>query len=140
MNTSKIFKQSLLAAVSASLLFASASASAHGDGRAGPVIKAAQQALDTDNVNRVLMWVQPADEAEIKEAFLRVRAVRSLYPLAKEFADNYFSETLVRMHRASEGAATRKVEPEVDLLAEHMRQAIAAQFREVVAVAAERRY
>jgi hypothetical protein len=154
MNT-KTLKRSLLGAVSAALIFASAPASAHCDGRDGPVIKAAQQALDTNNVNRVLIWVQPSDEAEIKEAFGRVRSVRALNPLAKDFADNYFFETLVRVHRAGEGApytgikpagldlgpaipagdkalVTGSVEPVVDLLAQRIREGIAGQFREVV--------
>lgn len=149
-------KRSLLGAVSAALIFASMPASAHCDGRDGPVIKAAQQALDTNNVNRVLIWVQPSDEAEIKEAFTRVRAVRALNPLAKEFADNYFFETLVRVHRAGEGApytgikpagldlgpaipagdkalVTGTVEPVVDLLAQRIREGITGQYREVVA-------
>lgn len=117
---------------------------------------AAQQALDTNNLNRVLIWVQPSDEAEIKNAFSRVRAVRALNPLAKDFADNYFFETLVRVYSAGEGAphtgikpagldlgpaipagdkalVTGSVEPVVDLLAERIREGIAGQFRDVVA-------
>jgi hypothetical protein len=155
MNT-RTLKRSLLGAVSAALIFASMPASAHCDGRDGPVIKAAQQALDTNNVNRVLIWVQPSDEAEIKEAFTRVRAVRALNPLAKDFADNYFFETLVRVHRAGEGApytgikpagldlgpaipagdkalVTGSVEPVVDLLAQRIREGITGQYKEVVA-------
>jgi hypothetical protein len=155
MNPSTL-KRSLLGAVSAALIFASMPASAHCDGRDGPVIKAAQQALDTNNVNRVLIWVQPSDEAEIKEAFTRVRAVRALNPLAKDFADNYFFETLVRVHRAGEGApytgikpagldlgpaipagdkalVTGSVEPVVDLLAQRIREGITGQYKEVVA-------
>lgn len=41
MNTSKTFKRSLLGAVSAALIFASAPASAHCDGRDGAAEKAA---------------------------------------------------------------------------------------------------
>lgn len=77
---------------------------AHCDGMDGPVIIAARQALETGNVNFVLLWVQKADEAEIKRAFERTVAVRQLNPQAKELADMYFFETLVRIHRAGEGA------------------------------------
>ena len=41
-----VIKSSLLAAVSAALVFAAAPASAHCDGLDGPVVKAAQLALD----------------------------------------------------------------------------------------------
>ena len=41
-------------------------ASAHCDGLDGPVVKAAQKALQTGDVNQVLIWVRPQDEDEIK--------------------------------------------------------------------------
>ena len=68
------------------------------------MIKAAQKALEMGNGNLVLIWVQQQDEAEIKEAFQKTLAVRQLSPEAKELADRYFFETLVRVHRAGEGA------------------------------------
>jgi hypothetical protein len=52
----------------------------------------------------VLKWVQAGDEAEIRQAFEKTLAVRKLNPEAREFADMYFFETLVRIHRAGEGA------------------------------------
>ena len=45
-------KAAALATISAALLFAAGPASAHCDGEDGPVIKSAQQALETGNVNR----------------------------------------------------------------------------------------
>src|SRR6187402_881198 len=75
---------------------------AHCDGMDGPVVKAAQKALDDGNVNLVLIWVQKNDEAEIKNAFEKALAVRKLNNEAKELADLYFFETLVRIHRAGE--------------------------------------
>ena len=80
-------------------------AAAHCDGIDGPVVQAAQRALATANVNAVLIWVQPSHEAEIKDAFAKTMAVRKLNPEAKELADRFFFETLVRVHRAGEGAA-----------------------------------
>lgn len=77
---------------------------AHCDSMDGPVVKAAQQALDTGNVNLVLVWVQKKDEAEARTAFQKTLAVRKLSPEAKELADRYFFETVVRLHRAGEGA------------------------------------
>lgn len=86
-------------------------ASAHCDGLDGPVVTAAKQALDTGNANLVLVWVQKPDEAEIKKAFERTLAVRQLNSQAKELADLYFFETLVRIHRAGEGAPYTGLKP-----------------------------
>jgi hypothetical protein len=86
-------------------------ASAHCDGLDGPVVQAAQQALETANVNLVLIWVQKSDEAEIKRTFDQTLAVRSLNAEARELADKYFFETLVRIHRAGEGASYTGLKP-----------------------------
>ena len=84
---------------------------AHCDGMDGPVVKAAQQALASGNVNLVLIWVRPDDEADIRAAFARTAAVRKLHPEARELADLYFFETLVRVHRAGEGASYTGLKP-----------------------------
>jgi hypothetical protein len=84
---------------------------AHCDTLDGPVIKAAQKALETGNVNLILIWVQQKDENEIKKAFEKTIVVRKLNPEAKELADMYFFETLVRIHRAGEGAPYTGLEP-----------------------------
>ena len=84
---------------------------AHCDGMDGPVIKAAQKALETGNVNLVLIWVLKNDEGEIKKAFQKTLAVRKLNPQAKELADMYFFETLVRIHRAGEGEPYTGLKP-----------------------------
>lgn len=76
----------------------------HDDGMDGPVGKAAQKALDAGNVNVVLIWVQKKDEAEVRTAFQKSLAVRKLSPEAQALADRYFFETVVRLHRAGEGA------------------------------------
>jgi hypothetical protein len=86
-------------------------ASAHCDGMDGPVVTAAKKALETGNVNFVLIWVQKKDEDEIKKAFQKTLAVRKLNPEAKELADMYFFETLVRIHRAGEGAPYTGLKP-----------------------------
>ena len=84
---------------------------AHCDGLDGPVVKAAQNALETGNVNLVLIWVQKKDEGELKNAFQKTLGVRKLNPQAKELADMYFFETLVRIHRAGEGAPYTGLKP-----------------------------
>lgn len=77
----------------------------HCDTKAGPVVLAAQKALSSGNVNLVLVWVQPKDEPIVKEAFQKTLETRKLSPAAGQVADNYFFETLVRIHRAGEGAS-----------------------------------
>jgi hypothetical protein len=64
-----------------------ARALAHCDGLDGPVVKAAQRALETRNPALVLIWVQEQDEPEIRKAFEQTLAVRALSPQAKELAD-----------------------------------------------------
>jgi hypothetical protein len=86
-------------------------ARAHCDGLDGPVVVAAREALDQSDVNRVLIWVQPDDEAGIRQAFDRAMNVRKLGPEARELADTYFFETLVRTHRAGEGAGFTGLKP-----------------------------
>jgi hypothetical protein len=88
-----------------------APASAHCDGLDGPVVKAAQAALAKGDVALVLMWVKRDDEATIRRAFERTLEMRTLGPKAAEFADHYFFETLVRVHRAGEGATYTGLKP-----------------------------
>ncbi len=84
---------------------------AHCDGMDGPVVTAAKQALESGDVNPVLIWVSKKDEAEVRNAFQKTLAVRKLNPQAKELADMYFFETLVRIHRAGEGEPYRGIKP-----------------------------
>jgi len=124
------------------------SASAHCDTMGGPVVMTAQAALEEGDVTPVLKWVKPEQEAEIREAFQKTLAVRALGPQAKQLADMYFFETLVRLHRAGEGAPytglkpAGAVEPVVaasdkaletgsaDALVKHVTEAVAAGIRD----------
>ncbi len=84
---------------------------AHCDGLDGPVVKAAQWALETGNVNAVLIWVPKRDEDEIRRAFKETLAVRALGSQARVLADLYFFGTVVRIHRAGEGAPYTGLKP-----------------------------
>jgi hypothetical protein len=64
----------------------------------------AKAALEKGDVTPILKWIKKDNEAEIKAAFAKAVAVRAKGPEAKELADQYFLETLVRLHRAGEGA------------------------------------
>jgi hypothetical protein len=96
--------------VSAALLLPRA-ASAHCDTMDGPVVTSAKLALKTGDVTPVLKWVRKTDEPEIRVAFERTLSVRSLSPEAREMADDYFFETLVRVHRAGEGEPYTGLKP-----------------------------
>jgi hypothetical protein len=84
---------------------------AHCDGLDGPVVIAARKALESGSVTPVLIWVQKKDADAVKEAFQKTLAVRRLDPQAKDLADRYFFETLVRIHRAGEGASYTGLKP-----------------------------
>ena len=77
----------------------------------GPSWFAARQALEKNDVEKVLIWVQKRDEAEIRKAFGQTLVVRKLDSHARELADMYFFETLVRLHRAGEGAPYTGLKP-----------------------------
>lgn len=84
---------------------------AHCDGMDGPVVQAAQKAIATGDVNLVLIWVQKTDEDQIKKNFNQTVAVRKLSAEARELGDTHFFETLVRVHRAGEGAPFTGLKP-----------------------------
>ncbi|MGB5895078.1 MAG: DUF6448 family protein [Ignavibacteriaceae bacterium] len=92
-------------------IFSSQQVSAHCDGLDGPVVKAAKKALETENVNLVLIWIKKEFEDDINNAFQTSLTVRKLSPEAKEMADMYFFETIVRLHRLGEGAPYTGLKP-----------------------------
>jgi hypothetical protein len=96
--------------------FAVTPAGAHCDALDGPVVLAAKAALQKQDVAPVLKWVRPADEGEIRAAFAKTLKVRGLSDEARDLADRFFYETLVRVHRAGEGVAFTGLKPagEVD--------------------------
>jgi len=98
------------AAVAAALAFP-ATALAHCDTLDGPVVAAARLALQRGDLQPVLKWVKPEAEEELRAAFQRTVAVRTSGGQARELADLYFFETLVRLHRAGEGAPYTGLKP-----------------------------
>jgi Family of unknown function (DUF6448) len=86
-------------------------AGAHCDTLAGPVVTDANKALEKGDVTPVLKWVKKEHEGEIKDAFKKTLTVRNQGKEAKELADMYFFETLVRVHRAGEGAPYTGLKP-----------------------------
>jgi len=84
---------------------------AHCDTLDGPVVKEARASLDKGDITPLLKWVKQENEKEIREAFAKTLAVRKQSKEARELADMYFFETLVRIHRAGEGAPYTGLKP-----------------------------
>jgi hypothetical protein len=67
-------------------------------------VLAALGALEADDVELVLPYVRQNAEEEVRRAFELVSAARGQGSEAREVADRFFFETVVRIHRAGEGA------------------------------------
>ncbi len=111
MSTSFLRSMVTAAAATALVLAAARTAGAHCDTLDGPVVVDARAALAAGDVTPVLKWVQAGDEPEIRAAFDRTLAVRAAGGAALELADTWFFETLVRVHRAGEGAPYTGLKP-----------------------------
>jgi hypothetical protein len=84
---------------------------AHCDTLDGPVVADARQALLVGDVTPILKWVSEDEEGAIKAVYKHTLAVRKLGDEAKNLADTHFFETLVRIHRAGEGAPYTGLKP-----------------------------
>jgi hypothetical protein len=131
--------------------------SAHCDAWDGPVVTEARQALQNKEVTPVLKWVSAQQEAEVVAAFERAIAVSAASEAAGELAELWFLETLVRLHRETEGAPYTGLKPagqidkavaladraledgSVDALADRIGQGVANQIRMRFEEAAKRK-
>jgi hypothetical protein len=101
----------LMAVVVAALLLSLQEVHAHCDSVDGPVAKAVEKALETGNINPVLAYAPATVETEIRAAFEKSRKVRGFGPDARALADQAFMETVIRLHRAGEGAPYTGLKP-----------------------------
>jgi hypothetical protein len=83
----------------------------HCDTLDGPVVVAARQALEADDVDVVLPFVPVDGEDEVRAAFDLTRKARDQGPEARQVADLYFFDTVVRVHRRGEGAPHTGLQP-----------------------------
>lgn len=88
----------------AAVLLRPVRASAHCDTMDGPTAQDGLRALETGNLALALKWVDPSGEDELRSVFDRARA-------AREVANRWFLENLVRIHRAGEGAPYQGLQP-----------------------------
>jgi hypothetical protein len=83
----------------------------HCDALDGPVVTAARRALDAEEVDLILPFVHAEGADEIRDAFDRTMKVRAMGVEARDLADLWFFETVVRVHRAGEGAPFTGLKP-----------------------------
>lgn len=93
------------------ILLSSNIAFAHCDTLDGPVVVAAKKAIETENVNIVLVWVKKSEENKVKELFQKTIIDRKASPVEKDHIDMLFFENLVRIHRAGEGESFEGLKP-----------------------------
>jgi len=84
-------------------------ASAHCDTEDGPAVQDGRRALETGNVNHALKWVHAEGEDEMRVAFDAALVASGADASAP--AGRRFLETLVRVHRAGEGAEFDGIKP-----------------------------
>jgi len=84
---------------------------AHCDSYDGPVIKDAVKALETNNVNLVLKWIDQNDEQEIVDLFNKTYSLKSGDQEIYAIVEKHFLETLARLHRAGEGEPFTGLKP-----------------------------
>ena len=102
------FKKAAIAAVITLTLALPQFASAHCDTLDGPVIQDARKAIAARDVTPVLKWVGTKDEKAVKGAFDKVLAAKGKNV---EAAEHRFFTTLVKVHRAGEGAPFTGLKP-----------------------------
>ena len=83
----------------------------HCDSMDGPVVTAARQALAEGDLAIVLPYVPAHAEPEVTPAFQQVLPIHQTGGLASAIADRWFFETVVRLHRAGEGAPYTGLKP-----------------------------
>ena len=92
-------------------LMSGGSALAHCDSYDGPVIRDARKAIATNNVDLVLKWVSQDQEEEIISLFRKTYDLKNGDSTVFNIVETHFLETLVRLHRETEGAAYTGLKP-----------------------------
>lgn len=98
-------------AIVISLFMPAKNVDAHCDSIDGPVVIAAQKAIETGNVNYVLPYVTEAGEAEVVAAFEKTMKAQNEDAEIRDTINYWFYETVVRVHRQGEGAAYTGIKP-----------------------------
>lgn len=84
---------------------------AHCDRKNGPVAVAAHEALQSEDFEKIVIWVGKEQEEELKQKFTEALEVYKNGGNARELATEYFMETAVRLHREAEGMPFTGLKP-----------------------------
>ncbi|HLU90254.1 MAG TPA: DUF6448 family protein, partial [Cyclobacteriaceae bacterium] len=84
---------------------------AHCDSYDGPVIQDAYKALDQEDVSYVMKWIFEDQEAEITSLFNKTVNLKQGDAEVYGIVEKHFLETLVRLHRETEGAPYTGLKP-----------------------------
>lgn len=86
-------------------------ASAHCDSYDGPALIDAAKALETNNVDLILKWINADMEDEVVPLFYKTYSLRNGDKEIYEIVKKYFYETFVRLHGETEGAPFTGLKP-----------------------------
>lgn len=86
-------------------------ASAHCYSFDGPALKDAEKALETNNVDLILKWINADMEDEVVPLFHKTYSLRNGDKEIYEIVKKHFYETFVRLHREMEGATFTGLKP-----------------------------
>ena len=84
---------------------------AHCDSYDGPTIKDAIEALESNNVNLVLKWINQEQEEEIIFLFNKTHSLKKGEKEIYAIVEKHFFENFVRLHRETEGAPFTGLKP-----------------------------
>jgi len=93
------------------LFFTASPVYSHCDSYDGPVVKDALMALEKNNVKLVLKWISSDQELEIISLFKKTYSLRNGDKEIYSIVEKHFLETLVRLHRQTEGASFTGLKP-----------------------------
>ncbi|MCG9970907.1 DUF6448 family protein [Christiangramia crocea] len=112
-NISKIDYRNILSLLTIFIMFfvGSLPANAHCDSYDGPVIQDAQKALERNNVSLVLKWISEEQEPQIVDLFNKTYNLKNKDEEVYGIVKKHFFETLVRLHRETEGAPFTGLKP-----------------------------
>lgn len=112
LKMAQIFKSNMRALLLVSaFLLTSISGFAHCDSYDGPVINDALKALNQNKVELVLKWIEPQQEEEIIALFEKTYRLKNGDQEVYSIVEKHFLETLVRLHRETEGADFTGLKP-----------------------------
>lgn len=112
-KTKKNFLKGILsiAFLAVMIVFSAQPAYAHCDSYDGPVIKDAMKALETNNVKLIKKWISEDQEKEIVSLFNKTYSLKKGDKEIYTIVEKHFLETLVRLHRETEGAPYTGLKP-----------------------------